>query len=516
MGSKRRQVLKVSASIILMSAGHRATFLHAAMSAAKVAPRSELSSYDATGLAELVRSKQVTPEEVLEDTIRKIEAINPKLNAVIHKTYDRARQLAAKPAGNGAFEGVPFLVKDNATIAGVRLTRGSRAQRHNVSDKTAPFFLSAESAGLNLVGVTNMPEIGIIDGTENVLYGPTHNPWNLDYSPGGSSGGSAACVAAGVLPLAHGTDGGGSIRIPASHCGLFGLKASRGRLLPGNFNAPAWPRLVEGGVSRTVRDTAMYLSVVENPETRLPRLGFVSGKSPKRLKIAVMYEGMGGQSPHPEVRKAVTNAAQWCQELGHRVEETKPSLDQAKLGAAAAQVAAVEVARTVDAIAKANGLTRLEDGFESRALGLREQAMRRGPFDEQIAAALPVLEAGTASLDQFFREWDVLLSPVVRAPIFKIGMRDQTRFLFGELEQILRDYVAYTSLHNICGTTAMSVPLHWDSDGLPIGSQFAARGGGEATLLALAYELEEAWPWARRRPPVYVTYKRGVVLTTAG
>jgi amidase len=480
-------------------------FLDAAMSAARAAPRSELSSYDAMGLAELVRGKQVTPDEVLEDTIRKIEAVNPKLNAVIHKTYERARQRAAQSVRNGAFAGVPFLVKDNATIAGVRLTRGSRAQFDNVPDKTAPFFVSAESAGLNLVGVTNMPEMGIIDGTENVLYGPTHNPWNLEYSPGGSSGGSAACVAAGILPLAHGTDGGGSIRIPASHCGLFGLKASRGRLLPGNFESPAWSRLVEACVSRTVRDTAMYLSVVENPDTRLPRLGFVSGKSEKRLKIAVMYEGMRGQKPYPEVRKAVTNAGQLCLELGHRVEEIKPSLDQAKLGTAAGQVAAVEVAKTVDAIAKANGLTRLEDGFESRALGLREQAMRRGPFDEQIAAALPVLEEGTAVLDQFFQEWDVLLSPVVRDPIYKIGMRDQSRFAFGELEQVLRDYVAYTSLHNICGTTAISVPLHWDMDGFPIGSQFAARVGREATLLALAYELEEARPWASRHPPIFVT-----------
>jgi amidase len=345
----------------------------------------------------------------------------------------------------------------------------------------------------------------LIDGTENVLYGPTHNPWNLDYSPGGSSGGSAACVAAGVLPLAHGTDGGGSIRIPASHCGLFGLKASRGRLLPGNFGTPAWSRLVDAGLSRTVRDTATYLSVVEDPNTQLPKLGLVSGKSPRRLNIAVMYEGMLGQAPHPEVRSAIADTAQLCRELGHRIEEAKPLLDQAKLSNAAGQVAAVEVARTVDAIAKAKGITRLEDGFESRALGLREKAMGKGPFDEQIAAALPTLQAGTATLDLFFQQWDVLLTPVLRTPAFKIGMRDQTKFPYKELEDIVSDYVCYTSLHNICGTPAASVPLHWDSNGLPLGSQFAARMGAEATLLALAYELEEARPWASRRPPTFVT-----------
>ena len=506
MGVNRRDVLRMSSSsLALMGFGEVLLSLAGATGAATAAPISDFSPYDAMGLAELIRTKQITPRELIEDTIRKIEAVNPTLNAVIYKTYDRARQRASEPLGDGPFAGVPFLVKDNATIANVQLTRGSRALRGNLPDKTAPFFAAAESAGLILLGVTNMPEMGLIDGTENVLYGPTHNPWNLDYSPGGSSGGSAACVAAGVLPLAHGTDGGGSIRIPASHCGLFGLKASRGRLLPGNFGTPAWSRLVDAGLSRTVRDTAAYLSVVEDPNTQLPKLGLVSGKSPRRLNIAVMYEGMLGQAPHPEVRSAIADTAQLCRELGHTIEEAKPLLDQAKLSSAAGQVGAVEVARAVDAIAKAKGITRLEDGFESRALGLREKAMGKGPFDEQIAAALPTLQAGTATLDLFFQQWDVLLTPVLRTPAFKIGMRDQTKFPYKELEDIVSDYVCYTSLHNICGTPAASVPLHWDSNGLPLGSQFAARMGAEATLLALAYELEEARPWASRRPPTFVT-----------
>ena len=507
MRFNRRDILRMSSSsLALMGFGEfLAGLVPGATRPTTAAPLSDLSSYDAMGLAELIRTKQITPREVVEDTIRKIEAINPKLNAVIYKTYDRARQRASEPVGGGPFAGVPFLVKDNATIAGVQLTRGSRALRGNIPDKTAPFFAAAERAGLILLGVTNMPEMGLIDGTENVLYGPTRNPWDLEYSPGGSSGGSAACVAAGVLPLAHGTDGGGSIRIPASHCGLFGLKASRGRLLSGNFGAPPWPRLVDAGLSRTVRDTAMYLGIAEDPNTQLPKLGFVSGKSPRRLKIAVTYEGMLGQAPHPEVRRAIANTAQLCRELGHTIHEAKPPLDQAKLSDVAGQVGAVDVARAVEAIAKAKGITKLEDVFESRALGLREEAMRKGPFDEQIAAALPTLQAGTVTLDQFFQQWDVLLTPVLRDPVFKIGMRDQTKFPFKTLREITRDYVAYTSLHNICGTTAMSVPLHWDSNGLPLGSQFAARMGAEATLLALAYELEEARPWASKRPPTFVT-----------
>ena len=466
---------------------------------------SEFSRYDALGLAELVRTNQVTPAELVEDAIRKIEALNPSLNAVICKTYDHARQRASATPRDGIFAGVPFVVKDNATIRGIPSTRGSRALRDNVPDRTAPFFAAAERAGLVLVGVTNMPEMGLIDGTENVLYGPTSNPWHLAYSPGGSSGGSAACVAAGILPLAHATDGGGSIRIPASHCGLFGLKASRGRLLPGGSANPSWPRLVDGALSRTVRDTAAFLSSVEDPETTLPKLALASGKSPRRLNIAVMFDGMQGQAPHPEVRKAVLSAAQLCRELGHTVVETKPPLDQSALSDAAGRLAAIDVAQAVDAIARERGLVRLEDAFESRALGLREQALLKGSFERQIAAAWPTLKAGTAALDRFFQQWDIMLSPVLREPIFKTGLRNQAKFSFKGLDAILRDYVAYTALHNICGTPAMSVPLHWDTDELPIGIQFAARSGAEATLLALAYELEKARPWADRRPASWVS-----------
>jgi amidase len=504
MGLNRRDVLRISSSSwALMGLGTIASFPESMRPA--TAAVSDLSPYDAMGLAELIRTRQITPREAVEDAIRKTEAINPTLNAVVFKTYDKARLRASELAGDGAFSGVPFLVKDNATIAGIQITRGSRALRGNVPDRTAPFFAALERAGFVLVGVTNMPEMGLIDGTENVLYGPTHNPWNLAYSPGGSSGGSAACVAAGVLPLAHGTDGGGSIRMPASHCGLLGLKASRGRLLAGNFGATPWSTLVDAGISRTVRDTAMYLSVVEDPNTPLPKVGFVAGKSSRRLKIAITFEGTLGQAPHPEVRNAIADTAQLCRDLGHTIEEAKLPLDQVKLDDAAGQIGAVGTARAVDAFAKANGLQRLEDGFESRALGLREEAMRKGPFDAQIASALPVVEAGTAALDRFFQQWDVLLTPVLRTPVFKTGMRDQAKYSFKELRDITRDYMGYTSLHNICGTTAMSVPLHWDSNGLPIGSQFAARMGAEATLLALAYELEEARPWGAMRPSTFAT-----------
>jgi amidase len=498
----RRQWLQMSASGVAAAALENAI---GPTGEARAAATSELSGYDATGLAELVRSKQVSALEVVEDTIRKIEAINPSLNAVINKPYDQARLRAKGLGGDGALAGVPLIVKDNATIAGATITRGTRALRGNVVEKTAPFFAALENAGMILVGIGNMPEMGLIDGTENVLYGPTKNPWHLDYSPGGSSGGSAVAVAAGMLPLAHGTDGGGSIRIPASQCGLFGLKASRGRTLPGNFAVAPWVVLVDCGVSRSVRDSALFLGVVEDPATKLPKVGSVTGKSPKRLKIGLMLEGMKGQTPHPDVKDAIMGSAKLCGELGHTVEEVKLPLDQARLMDAFLVIWAIGSASQVEAFSKLKGITKLEDAFEPWTLGLREEALRQGPFDRQIASVIPVFEAATAALDRFFSEWDVLLSPVLRDPVFKTGARDSGRIPFADLKQQVFDYVSYTPIHNICGTTAMSVPLAFDRSGLPIGSQFAARAGAEATLLSLAYELEEARPWASKRPPNFVT-----------
>ena len=454
-------------------------------------------------LAERVRSGEISAAELAEQAIRNIEALNPRLNALIHKTYEQARRRAGAIPPQGALAGVPFVVKDNATVAGVRLTRGSRALRDEVAGTTAPFFSALERAGMLLLGVTNMSEMGLIDGTENALHGPSRNPWHLDYSPGGSSGGSAAAVAAGLVPLAHGTDGGGSIRIPASHCALFGLKPSRGRVLQGRADIAAWPRLVDGVLSRSVRDSAMVLSVVEDPNGGLPPLGFVSRKAVPRLRIALMLEGVEGQFPHPQVRAAIEDTARLCSMLGHHIEEAKPPVDLPSVSAAARQVAAAEVAKAVDAIAQRKRIFRLDEAFESRALGLREQGLRGGSLEAKVAAALPIFRDATLVLDRFFDAWDLLLTPVVRTPVFTIGMRDQARFSFEDLEAMLRDHVCYTGLHNICGTPAMSVPLHWDAQGLPIGSQFAARCGAEATLLALAYELEQARPWAHKRAVVF-------------
>ena len=460
---------------------------------------------DAIALAALIRTRQLSAGEAAEQAIANIEALNPKLNAVICRTYERSPRRGAGSAGGSGLGGVPFLVKDNATIAGVRLTCGSRALRDHVPNATAPFFAALESAGLVLLGVTNMPELGLIDGTENAFYGATRNPWQLDATPGGSSGGSAACVAAGIVPLAHGTDGGGSIRIPASHCGLFGLKASGGRLLAGRADTSAWPRLVDGVLSRSVRDTAMYLSLVENPDSGLRPLRFVERRRSSRLRMALMYEGAHGKLPHPTVRAAVEASAALCRDLGHVVEEVSLPVDLAQVGRAARQTDAVDVARKIEEIVRTKRLTRLEDGFEPRALGLREEALRGGSFEAQIEAAVPKLRLAAAAIDRFFEKWDVLLTPVVSDPSFKIGMRDQARFSFEALEEMLREHVAYTAVHNICGTTAMSVPLYWEANGLPIGSQFAARRGSEATLLELAYELEEARPWKARRPPLYAS-----------
>jgi amidase len=245
----------------------------------------------------------------------------------------------------------------------------------------------------------------------------------------------------------------------------------------------------------------MFLSIVEDPNTKLPKLGFISEKAARRLRIGLAYEGMNGQAPHHEIRNAIAETARLCRELGHTVSEVTLPLDQKQVLDAFVKLWAVSAANAVDALARAKGVAKLEDGFEAWALGLRDEALKRGPRDEQVASVLPVFEAATSSLDRFFQEWDVLLTPVLAAPVFKTGARDTTKVPFEKLKQEIFEYIPYTPLHNICGTAAMSVPLSWDSNGLPVGSQFAARMGSEEKLFALAYELEEARPWRDKRPP---------------
>ena len=507
----RRRFLNELAAVAVTATAAPSVF-----SQTKIKP-SELARYDATALAELVKRKQITPLELVNDVLRRIEQVNPQLNAVLPKLFDTslAKARAQQPLGASALSGVPLLIKNIVQYKDADIDFGSRMNKQAIAKggrlfkANSPFMNAVEHAGLIVTGVTNAPEFGLIDTTESLAWGAAHNPWgqrgNPAYTTGGSSGGSAAAVAAGIVPLAHANDGGGSIRIPASQCGVFGLKPTRRRELAG---------FTEGGmaldsiginsdlcVSRTVRDSAAFLNIVERKDAAA--VGFISGPSGKRLRIALVMEGLNGKSADAEVDQAIRATAKLCASLKHNVEETKLPISGAALTDA---FLGYWAAGTVGLDAEIERLlgkgTARADVLEPWTIGLMELGRKRGLF--KIAAdAKKAFDAAAAQLETFFKSYDVILSPVLRHPPFKLGTNAPTLPFDTLMEQVL-DRVAYTPLHNLCGTPAMSVPLSWTKDLLPVGSQFAAWRGGDAMLLALAYELEAARPWAKRGPMISV------------
>jgi amidase len=471
----------------------------------------DLTSFDGVGLAELVRRRQVTPLELVEDVIRRVEEVNGPINAVLTSLFDadKARIRTQGELGDGPLAGVPVMLKNLIEYEEAAIDSGSRlmalARERGISRPgTSPLVTAMENSGMIVTGITNTPEMGLIDTTEPRLHGPTRNPWNTDYTAGGSSGGTAAAVAAGIVPLAHGNDGGGSIRLPASQCGVFGLKPTRAREL-GSRGSGLLDISNNLCLSRSVRDTAAFLSVVENPNLAdFPPVRYVRGPSTKRLRMALMMEGFQGVAVHPEVEKGVLSAADLCRELGHEVVEVQLPIDGAEfidtfIGFWASGTVATE-ALVAEWLGEG---TDPSEVLEPWTLGLIQMAKDRGP-EACVERAIEVFTRANQAMSDLFQRHDVLLSPVLREPPYPIGHH----WPMGDFETILErviDSVAYTPLQNAVGMPGMSVPLHWTADNLPVGVQFSAWRGGDRTLLELAYELEEARPWADRRPPIYAS-----------
>lgn len=464
----------------------------------------ELLRLDATAQAELVRTGQVSPAELAEAAIARIEALNGALNAVTVPLYDRARRQLAAPLPDGPFKGVPHLVKDLVAIRGEVLTYGSRLFQRNVARHNEAIVDRALKAGLVILGKTNTAEFGLLPVTEPLLCGPSRNPWNLDYSSGGSSGGAAAAVAAGLTAIAQGGDGGGSIRIPASCCGVFGFKPGRGLLVPRLLNT-AGDLAVNSCLTRSVRDTARFFEIAEaKPRGALARLGYVPGASRRRLRIAYSTRDLLGLEPDPEVKAATDAAARLCADLGHTVEEATPVFD----GAAAVRHFVAFWAAGPAFLLRNYWMLRLKtlfryrmrDGLEPWTMGLADWYRREeGKTPGLVNRAKAFFKGVERETDQFFARYDVHLTPVMRKLPPRIGEYAPT-VPFEELLNGCIGQITYTPLHNALGTPAMSVPLAMSRDGLPIGIQFAAGPGRDRTLLELAYELEEAAPWAGRWP----------------
>lgn len=492
----------------------------------------EYTRHDALGLAALVQRGELSPLDLVEACIERIEALNPGLNAVIHPMYERARREAAGPLPAGPFRGVPFLVKDLiATVAGEPFRCGSRFLREYVAPADSEVIRRYRAAGLIITGKTNTPEFGLTPFTEPELFGPTRNPWDPTRTTGGSSGGSAAAVAAGMVPMAGGGDGGGSIRIPASCCGLFGLKPSRGRVPTGPDLGQVWQgAVVEGVLTRSVRDSAAMLDALAGPDAGAPYwappperpfLDEVT-REPGRLRIAWTTRPLMGLTVDRACVAAVEDAAGLLRDLGHVVEEAAPTVDRPGVCQAFLTMICGELAGDIADAERLLGRRASPADFESTtwALALLGRVLSAAEFVQ----AVRVLERTTRQVGQFFADWDLLLTPTVATPPFPIGALQPTRGERRQLEvlgrlragRLLRwgraleqaagqvfEFIPWTAVFNITGQPAMSVPLSWSAEGLPVGVHLVGRPAGEAVLFRLAGQLERARPWFGRTPPVF-------------
>jgi amidase len=468
-----------------------------------VAP-DDLAYLDATAQAELVRKKEVQPLELVEAAIERIERLNPALNAVITPMYDLARARATGKLPDGPFRGVPFLLKDiMASYAGVRMAMGSKVLQNFVPDHDSELVKRLKSAGLIVLGKTNTPEFGILPTTEPEIFGASRNPWDIKRTTGGSSGGAAAAVAAGMVPMAHANDGGGSIRIPAACCGLFGLKPTRARNPLGpDFGDVISGLVVEHALTRSVRDSAALLDATAGPDVGDPywappperRFLKEVGADPGKLKIAFSSRAATGVKVHADCVSAVESVAALCADLGHEVVEAALDLN----GEVVAYAFTVLWSAGCGSTVKALGSTQTQ--VEPLTWALKEMSDNFSAAD--YIHALMTLQRLSRDVARFFLDYDVLLTPTLAEPPVLLGTFDAPPDNPLQTLERAAAFACFTPLCNMTGQPGMSLPLFWNADNLPIGTHFAGRFGDEATLFRLAAQLEEAKPWADRRPPV--------------
>lgn len=488
----RRGFLETGAALAALSACRQTT-------AAKAPPTKWT---DAVSQAKAVAEGKTQPAALVEAAIRRLESVNGKINAVKFPNLERAREIAANGV-KGPLAGVPTLIKDNVHQKGLPYTQGCRALAATVADETDAYPAAIETAGFVSIGRSTLPEFGITATTEPLLTGVTRNPWNLDHSTGGSSGGSAAAVAAGVVPVAHANDGGGSIRIPASCCGLVGLKPSR-RRMAGDAASPdiATHLGVEGCVSRTVRDTAAWFHATQakGEGAAFAEAPLVTGPSKDRLRVGLRLNHPSGGLPHEEVQRVFGEASALLQKLGHKVKDVPApykgdvvipafmALWESGAGQAVAEI--TKMAPGVDPSTILEPLT----------LTMAAQAATYTPEQMQVSTA--ALDEAMASYRAQFKDIDIYMTPVLGQPAAPIGYIAPT-IPWPEQRERLIAYAGFTGVENVAGVPSIGLPIGESKDGIPIGIQFATAPGGEARLIALAYELERELLWYDRRPGVW-------------
>lgn len=472
----------------------------------------DYDQYDALGLAHLVAKGDVTPGELLDEAINRLEAVNGTLNAVTLKHYDEARASIDAGLPDGPFKGVPFLLKDlHLLMKGTITTFGSAAFRDNMADHDSTLTERYRKAGMVIFGKTNTPEFGLAGTTEPRLFGPTRNPWNTEHSPGGSSGGAAAAVAAGVLPIANASDGGGSIRIPAAACGLFGMKPTRARTPMGPDRGEGWGGMsISHAVSRTVRDNAALLDATCGPapgdpyHCPAPARPFLQEvtTTPRALRIAMTATGPNGNRADAAVQAGLDATAKLLEQLGHTVVEDAPQIDAGEMALAQVGLIASSTALALDQRSEALGRPVSQQDVEHITWAIAENGRAlSGP--DYARGSLLIHQFGRKVADFMTDTYDVLLSPTLALPPVPLGTVNMNSDDIAAYLDINARYMPYAGLFNMTGQPSMSVPLHWTDTGLPVGMMFTGAFGDEATLFQLAGQLEQAQPWADKRPPVH-------------
>jgi amidase len=476
---------------------------------------SELADYDGLGLADLVKGGKVTPQELRDASLEAIEKLNPKLNAIVSVLADASQKEIDAGLPDGPFRGVPFVIKEMVLhAAGATMQMGSKLAEGFTLPHDTELMARFRKAGLVTVATTTTPEFGFNANTEAVFYGSTRNPWNTDRSPGGSSGGSAASVAAGIVPIGHANDGGGSVRIPAACCGLVGLKPTRGRIPTG----PDYGELLNGiaiefAVTRSVRDAAALLDAVAGPDAGCygwaepPKTPFLSqaSKAPEKLRIAWMEEPLTGVPVDPECAAALRDTVKLCKDLGHEMVEASPQIDVEAHALATLRVWSANLANMMDAAAEALGRTPSPENLETASLACYQYG--KDMSAQELLQALDIFTGVSRAVGAFFQDYDALLSLTAAHPAWPLGeMNQNAPGMTAEkwAEQIFTT-CPFTNLFNTTGNPAISLPLGWTKGDLPVGIQFAGRFAAEGTLLSLATQLEAARPWRDKRPRVHVS-----------
>jgi amidase len=491
----------------------------------------EYDSYDALGLAELVRAGQVSSADLVEESIARIERLNPQINSVVFELFDAARTRASKGLGNGPFAGVPFLVKDLIQrIPGVPTQEGSMFFKGWTPTEETNLYRRWLDAGVVPVAKTATSELGLLPVVETELHGVTRNPWMLDRTAGGSSGGSGSSVAAGLAPMGSGGDGGGSIRVPASCCGLFGHKPSRARNPSGPTASEHWSGYVsEHVLTRTVRDSAAMLDATHGPDDTTPYFAApiegtflgATESDPRPLRIAFHSDPAMPAAVHPDCRAAVEDAARLCAELGHHVEEVPPGHDTVALGRAFLVVIGANVAAEIREGEQIRDRRATSKDFElttwvAHMLGKAVTA-------EDFLVAHRALQTETRRLVDVYGDYDLVLTPTLGTPPVRVGELKPhgadliaqkvvtalnwsaplaSTKIIDQAAQSTFSFVPFTPVANFTGQPSMSVPLYWNAEELPIGVMFTGRPAEETLMFSLAAQLERARPWRDRRPPV--------------